>query len=250
VNPLFRVRGLTVRFGGVVALDGVDLDADGGELVGLIGPNGAGKTTFIDAVCGLVPSSGAVALASERVEALAPHERARRGIARTFQSQELFDDLTVRENLLVAAESPGWSTIGRDLVRPAERTDDPAAVDRVLGSLGLGGKGECLPADLTSSDRGLVALARALAGRPRVLLLDEPAAGLDETARAAMARRLRALADAGMALVLVDHDMTLVLGVCDRVTVLDFGRVIAAGVPAEVRVHPAVIEAYLGTATA
>ncbi|HMC51310.1 MAG TPA: ATP-binding cassette domain-containing protein [Acidimicrobiales bacterium] len=250
MNPLFRVRGLTVRFGGVVALDGVDLDADGGELVGLIGPNGAGKTTFIDAVCGLVPSSGAVALASERVEALAPHERARRGIARTFQSQELFDDLTVRENLLVAAESPGWSTIGRDLVRPAERTDDPAAVDRVLGSLGLGGKGECLPADLTSSDRGLVALARALAGRPRVLLLDEPAAGLDETARAAMARRLRALADAGMALVLVDHDMTLVLGVCDRVTVLDFGRVIAAGVPAEVRVHPAVIEAYLGTATA
>ena len=250
MNPLFRVRGLTVRFGGVVALDGVDLDADGGELVGLIGPNGAGKTTFIDAVCGFVPSSGAVALASERVEALAPHERARRGIARTFQSQELFDDLTVRENLLVAAESPGWSTIGRDLVRPAERTDDPAAVDRVLGSLGLGGKGECLPADLTSSDRGLVALARALAGRPRVLLLDEPAAGLDETARAAMARRLRALADAGMALVLVDHDMTLVLGVCDRVTVLDFGRVIAAGVPAEVRVHPAVIEAYLGTATA
>ena len=250
MNPLFRVRGLTVRFGGVVALDGVDLDVDGGELVGLIGPNGAGKTTFIDAVCGLVPSSGAVALASERVEALAPHERARRGIARTFQSQELFDDLTVRENLLVAAESPGWSTIGRDLVRPAERTDDPAAVDRVLGSLGLGGKGECLPADLTSSDRGLVALARALAGRPRVLLLDEPAAGLDETARAAMARRLRALADAGMALVLVDHDMTLVLGVCDRVTVLDFGRVIAAGVPAEVRVHPAVIEAYLGTATA
>ena len=250
MNPLFRVRGLTVRFGGVVALDGVDLDVDGGELVGLIGPNGAGKTTFIDAVCGLVPSSGAVALASERVEALAPHERARRGIARTFQSQELFDDLTVRENLLVAAESPGWSTIGRDLVRPAERTDDPAAVDRVLGSLGLGGKGECLPADLTSSDRGLVALARTLAGRPRVLLLDEPAAGLDETARAAMARRLRALADAGMALVLVDHDMTLVLGVCDRVTVLDFGRVIAAGVPAEVRVHPAVIEAYLGTATA
>jgi len=247
VTTLLSVRGLTVHFGGVVALDHADLDVDAGRLVGLIGPNGAGKTTFIDAVCGFVPSSGTVALGGEPVDDLAPHERARRGIARTFQSLELFEDLTVRENLLVAAERGEWWTIGRDLLRPAEPPDVAATVDQALLAAGLLARSDRLPAELTSSERGLVALARALAGHPRLLLLDEPAAGLDDAARTSLARHLRALAGEGLGIVLVDHDMTLVLGVCDRVTVLDVGRVIAEGPPAEVRAHPAVVEAYLGT---
>src|SRR5205807_5193486 len=193
VTTLLSVRGLTVHFGGVVALDHADLDVDAGRLVGLIGPNGAGKTTFIDAVCGFVPSSGTVALGGEPVDDLAPHERARRGIARTFQSLELFEDLTVRENLLVAAERGEWWTIGRDLLRPAEPPDVAATVDQALLAAGLLAHCDRLPAELTSSERGLVALARALAGHPRLLLFDEPAAGLDDAARTSLARRLRAL---------------------------------------------------------
>jgi branched-chain amino acid transport system ATP-binding protein len=211
-----QVRGLQVRFGATEIVAGLDLDLAPGTITGLIGPNGAGKTTALEAISGLVPvAGGEITLGSTRIERLATHRRARLGLARTFQSQELFEDLTVAENLQVAG---------------GPRTGD----DR-------------LPPRLTHAERSVLAVDRAVAGgNPPVLLLDEPAAGLDGDGRDALARRLRELAGAGTAVLLVDHDMRLVLDVCDRVTVLDAGRVIAEGPPADVRVDPAVVAAYLG----
>ncbi len=245
MNGRLVVDELRVHFGGLTALDRVSLTVDGGRIVGMIGPNGAGKTTFIDAVGGFVPATGRVELDGDRIDGLAPHERARRGLVRTFQSLELFDDLSVRENLLVAADRPRWWAPLVDGVRPAVHR--PIDVDRVLGVVGLDGVGDRPPAELSNGARHLLALARAVAGRTRILLLDEPAAGLDTKETATLGRRLRALAGLGIGILLVDHDMSLVLAVCDTVHVIDFGKVIASGPPAEVRVDPTVIAAYLGT---
>ena len=225
-----EVRGLTVRFGPVEAVTDVDLDLAAGTVTGLIGPNGAGKTTVIDALTGFVPvASGRISMDGKGVERLPAHVRARLGLGRTFQSLELFEDLTVGENLLVAAEAAG------------------GGADWAEGGGGLGGAATLLPAQLTNAQRRLVALTRAVAGRPTVLLLDEPAAGLDPAGRQALGARLRRLADDGAAILLVDHDLDLVLDVCDSVTVLDRGRVIAAGAPAALRADPAVRAAYFGT---
>jgi branched-chain amino acid transport system ATP-binding protein len=226
---LLEVRGLTVRFGKVAAVTDVDLDLAAGTVTGLIGPNGAGKTTVIDALTGFAPvASGRIVLDGRAVERLPAHTRARLGLGRTFQSLELFEDLTVGENLLVAAEAAGGG---------AEWAADGG---------GLGGAAELLPAQLSNAQRRLVALTRAVAGRPTVLLLDEPAAGLDPAGRLALGGRLRRLADDGAAVLLVDHDLDLVLDVCDSVTVLDRGKVIAAGPPATLRADPAVRAAYFG----
>ena len=213
------VRGLTVRLGGSDVVRGVDLSLASGTVTGLIGPNGAGKTTFLDAVSGLVPAArGRIARGGTAVEGLPAHRRARLGLARTFQAQELFEDLTVGENLAVA----GGTDTGDDR----------------------------LPIALSHADRAGLAFDRAVAGRPSVVLLDEPAAGLDDHDRAALAARLRDVAAGGTAVLLVDHDMRLVLEVCDRVTVLDAGRVIAEGSPAGVRADPRVVAAYFGAAPA
>ncbi len=225
-----EVRGLTVRFGPVAAVTDVDLDLAAGTVTGLIGPNGAGKTTVIDALTGFVPvSSGTISLDGQAVARLPAHVRARRGLGRTFQSLELFEDLTVGENLLVAAEAAGGG---------ADWAGD--------GPGGLGPTADLLPAQLSNAQRRLVALTRAVAGRPTVLLLDEPAAGLDPAGRHALGQRLRRLADDGAAILLVDHDLDLVLDVCDEVTVLDRGQVIATGPPAALRSDPRVRAAYLG----
>ena len=228
------MRGLTVRFGPVEVVTAVDLDLEPGTVTGLIGPNGAGKTTVIDALTGFVAASGEVVLGDVPVDGLPAHRRARLGLARTFQSLELFGDLTVGENLVVAAEAS----------RAGRRT--AAGSDLVAALQGAGGAADLLPALLTSSQRSRVALGRAMATAPSVLLLDEPAAGLDTAERESLGRRLRKLADDGVAVLLVDHDLSLVLGVCDTVHVLDRGRVVASGPPDALRSDPKVQAAYLG----
>jgi branched-chain amino acid transport system ATP-binding protein len=248
VTPVLQATGITVSFGGVHAVVDVDLEVGEGQLVGLIGPNGAGKTTFVDAITGFVRARGLVELDGEDLTGLPPHGRARLGLARTWQSIELFDDLTVRENLLVASHRPSaWGTVRETLSPSADGADE---VDFALELLGLEPLAEELPAELTQGQRKLVGIARALAPRPRLVCLDEPAAGLDNRESEELGRRLRRLANDGQAMLLIDHDMGLVLGICDEVVVLEFGRVIARGAPGVVRRDQRVITAYLGEAAA
>jgi len=238
VTPALEVRDLTVAFRGAPVVSGVSLEVEPGQVAGVVGPNGAGKTTLVDAVTGFVASSGAVSIGGRPVGGLRPHRRAGLGVARTFQSLELFEDLTVGENLAVAAEAAG----------PRARYGGTAG-DRVKRAAVMAGVDDALdvvPGQLSYGRRKQVALARALAGGPSVLLLDEPAAGLDTGERAALATTLRSLAAEGVAVVLIDHDVHLVFEVCDHITVLDAGRVLAQGTPAAVRADPAVAEAWLG----
>jgi branched-chain amino acid transport system permease protein len=226
-TPVLSVSALSVAFGGVHALIDVDLEVRDGELVGLIGPNGAGKTTLIDAVSGFVPFTGRVGLDGEDIGSLPAYQRARRGLARTWQTTDLFDDLEVGENVAVAGGDAG----------------------EILGLVGLEWAAEAMPDQLSEGQRKLVGVARALAGGvggPRIICLDEPAAGLDSRESEELGLALRALADGGQSTLLIDHDMGLVLGICDRVVVLEFGRVIADGPPEVVRHDERVIAAYLG----
>jgi branched-chain amino acid transport system ATP-binding protein len=232
MTPLLSVAGLAVRFGEVEALRGVTFALEAGTLTGLIGPNGAGKTTLLDAVSGHVAASGQVRLGEVAVGAEAPHRRARRGLARTFQSLELFDELTVAENLRLAAEGAGRDALDAD--KAVQLVGLAVDLARPAGELG-------------EADRKIVALARAAAARPRVLLADEPGAGLDPRARERLAGVLRAIAEDGAAVLLVDHDADLVLATCDRVLVLDLGRLVADGTPTSVRDDPHVVSAYLGS---
>ena len=239
------VRDLSLHYGGVMAVDEVSVEVAEGSIVGLIGPNGAGKTSFINGVSGYSPVSGFVKLDSRHVDGDAPHVRARHGLVRTWQSVELFNDLTVRENCLVAAEDGSIRTALFDCVYPGYRRE-PDHVDRALDLVGLSAVAHEKPTTLPLGLRTLVGVARALSTQPRVLLLDEPAAGLGTAEIDALGERLTAIARTGIGVLLVDHDMGLVLDVCDFVYVLDFGRLIASGTPSEIRVNATVIEAYLG----
>jgi len=247
-GAVLEARDLTVRFGGVTALGGVSFVARPGEGLGLIGPNGAGKTTLVDAVSGLVGSEGEVLLGEQAVSRWPAHRRARAGLGRTFQSLELFEDLTVRENLRAAADDRGRWAYLTDLVRPRNPPLPPEVVAAVH-ELGLVDDLDRRPDELSAGRRRLVALTRALAARPTVVLLDEPAAGLDDDETAELGRVVRDLGTRhGLTVVLVEHDVELVAAVCDRVLVLDHGRTLACGPPGEVLTRPAVVAAYLGAA--
>jgi branched-chain amino acid transport system ATP-binding protein len=243
---LLEVEGLRVVFGGVAAVDDVSFTIEEGSLVGLIGPNGAGKTSCIEALTGYVPpASGTVRFLGRDLTGIPPHRRARAGLVRTFQAVELFDDLTVRDNLRAAANRRNVWTSLRDLVAPSWHGDE-SAIDWALDVVGLADVADALPSELSQGQRKLAGVARALACRPRLLLLDEPAAGLDGTETAVLGQRLRDVVSDGVTILLVDHDMGLVLGTCDQIVVLDFGRVIAQGTPDQIRRDDGVVAAYLG----
>ena len=241
------VSGLTQRFGGFTALEDVSLHVAPGEVVGLLGPNGAGKTTLIDCVAGNNRlTAGSITWDGHDITHWAPYRRARAGLSRSFQSLELFDDLTVRENLLAAADPRDRLAYLTDLVVPGH-PPLPAPVVAAVEELSLAPVLDRRAEDLSYGQRRLVAIARAVACSPSVLLLDEPAAGLDETESAELGRLVRRLADEwGMGVLLIEHDVALVLETADRVVVLDFGHKIAEGVPDEIRSDAGVRKAYLG----
>ncbi|MDY6808245.1 ATP-binding cassette domain-containing protein [Gordonia sp. HNM0687] len=245
-EPLLRTRGLSVHYGGVTANADIDLTVGAGEIVGLIGPNGAGKTTFVDAVTGFARSSGEVILSGRRIDRSGPHRRRRAGMARTWQAGELFSDLTVAQNLAVAVQPVGLRAMVADVINGSR---PPAGVvEKALDVVGLTDVADRRPDELTLGQQKLVGVARALVGDTGLVLLDEPAAGLDTHESREFGGELRRIAATGVGILLIDHDMSLVLDVCDRLYVLDFGRVIAAGSPAEVTRDPAVVAAYLGSA--
>lgn len=229
MTPALEIRGVTVRYGGLVALRDVSMAVGVGEIVGLIGPNGAGKTTLLDAISGVAPYEGSICLSGDSLDALRSHQRAARGLGRTFQALELFDDLTVREH---ACLRPGASA---------------ATVDATLSLMGLEHVAGELPAAVATGTRRFVALARAVADGPRLLLLDEVAAGLDSHERSLLVAILRRVVGSGqMSVLLVDHDLGLVSELSHRVVVLHAGQVIAAGPASEVRRDERVLAAYLG----
>jgi ABC-type branched-subunit amino acid transport system ATPase component len=247
------IDGVVVRFGGLVAVSGISLDAPQGRITGLIGPNGAGKTTLFNVVCGFQrPDEGTVSLDGRDISAESPARRARLGLGRTFQRMELFTSLSVRENVALAAEA---AYVGDDPLtqlglagggRKVRRATAEIA-DRLLEETGLDGLADRLAGELSTGQGRLVELARALARQPRLLLLDEPSSGLDVTESSAFGDILaRLVRERGLGILMVEHDMSLVLGICDWIYVLDFGRLLMNGTPEDVRSSDAVRAAYLG----
>ncbi len=250
-QSVLEVRDLSVRFGGIRAVSGVSLAVREGEIRSIIGPNGAGKTTIFNAVTGLCrPTAGDVHLRGRPMAGLAPHARARLGVARTFQNIRLFRDLTVGENVRVARYGRARAGLLGALLRTPgfrrERDAADRAVAALLEGVGLHGRGDELVRSLPYGDQKRVELARALAAEPSVLLLDEPAAGMSTAEADELMALIRRLRERGLAILLVEHHIRVVMAVSDRVTVLNHGEIIAEGPPAAVRRDPAVIAAYLG----
>jgi ABC-type branched-subunit amino acid transport system ATPase component/branched-subunit amino acid ABC-type transport system permease component len=243
-------EGITVRYGGVIAVSEVSIKVAPGEILGVIGPNGSGKSSLIDALSGALRKvGGEIALGDHRLNGMPMHGRARLGLTRSFQSVELFDDMTVSENLLVAIDSRHWWRYFTDLVWPGKVPASPD-IAAAVSAFELTDDLDTLPTEMPYGRRRLVSIARAVVCRPSILCLDEPAAGLSSGESEEVGRLLRRLVEEfGMGLLLVEHDVDLIMGVCDRIAVLDFGQVIAEGTPDEIRRNPAVQKAYLGVAS-
>ena len=245
------LAGVSRSFGGVRAVDGATFSVEPGEVHGLIGPNGAGKTTLLNLISGLLqPTSGTIALDGARLDGLPPHRVAALGVARTYQNIRLFAGLSAEGNVVVGQHLKRRAPLWRRLLQlPAARAEEQATLERARAGLvrvGLGERAHLRAADLSYGEQRRVEIARALGSDPRVLLLDEPTAGMSAPEADAIAKLVREVAREGRAVVLIEHNVPLVMAVCDRITVLSFGKVIARGTPAAIARDPAVIAAYLG----
>jgi branched-chain amino acid transport system ATP-binding protein len=248
---LLRVSGVTKRFGGLAALDDVTLGVNEGEIYGLIGPNGAGKTTLFNCMTGLYSvSAGQVVFAGAPIQGLKPHQIVKRGFARTFQNIRLFANMTALENVMVGRHPRTRAGVLGAVLRCARTRAEEAAIrDRarqLMDYVGLRNKGRTLAGHLPYGDQRRLEIARALATEPRLLALDEPVAGMNPTERRQMGELFQKLRQGDVTLLLIEHDVKLVMGLCDRVAVLDYGRKIAEGAAEAVQRDPAVIAAYLG----